>query len=203
MKTSIPIKAQAHKLQPTSPVHVIVLAFIYTALLMMSFFIISMNPHEIPYSSYFIALAVLSFALSFFIATLLYNGISVIDEKHNLDFIIKFRKPGFLNWKLIGEFMVGAEGPGGIILAVLLWAAIGIVVICIYYIFWPLVIGIMVLFGYLVYFVFFRMLKGIFAITERGKGSLTNSIGIGLIYTVLYNIFLLVIGLIVFGIISN
>src|SRR5688572_3295678 len=123
MKTSIPIEAQAHKLQPTSPVHVIVLAFIYTALLMMSFIIISMNQHEIPYSSYFIALTVLSFALILFITTLLYNGISVIDEKPSLDSIIKFRKPGFLSWKWIGEFMVGAEGPAGIILGVLLWAA--------------------------------------------------------------------------------
>ena len=156
MKTSIPIQGQAHKLHPTSPEQVILVALIYTALLLMSFFIISMNPHEIPYSSYVIALTVASIALIFFLTALLYNGVSVINEKPKLTSIIRFRKLKFLfSWKWIGEFMATTEGLAGIILAVLLWLVINILVTCIYYIFWPIILGIATLFGFLVYFLFF------------------------------------------------
>ena len=202
MKTSIPIQVQAQTLRTTSPAQVIVVALIYSFLLLMSFGIISLSPREISYSSYVIALVVLSLALLLLITTSLYKGISVINERPRLDTFLKFKKFKIVNWKFIAEFTVPAEGLLGLIFGVILWAVANIVVICTYYIFWPLVLGIAIMFGYLMYFVFFRVLKNIFPVTTRCKGSLTYSILIGLFYTVLYNVFMLALGLIGIGIVS-
>ena len=192
-------KLQVQKLQSISAVQIIAVASIYSFLLMMSFGVISMNPHEIPHLYYGIALGVLSFGLFLFVTASLYKGIVVASDKPRLDAILRFRKPDLFNWKWIAEFMSPAEGLGSIILGMLLWVVSNIVLICFYYILAPLVITISILFGCLVYFVFLKPIKSIFTVTERCKGSLTKGIFASLFFTVMYNVFLLVLGLITYG----
>ena len=205
MNTASPIKGQIHKHQLIFPVQVIVVALIYSLLLIMSFGIISLNPHEIPYLSYLIAFVVLSFALFVFITALFYNGISIINEQPKPGSIFRFKKKGLYNWNRIGEFMslTATEGFAGLIFGVLLWVVANIILIFTYYIFCPLVTAIAALFGYVVYFIFFSPLKSIFAKTVRCVASLKNSIFLSLFFTVLYNVFLLVLVLIVYEIINT
>ena len=190
MSTSFVANSRAHNLQIVSPLSIVLTAIIYSAVVVITFGIIALNPVNVWYTSYIPASIALTIAFAAFTTFFLFNGIFIATEKIRFKEVFKFKRIPFLSTKWLADFMTTAEGLPGLVFGFLVWVIMGVFVILFYYLIGSVALLLAFIIGYIIYLVFFKVLKSLFAFTTKCKGSFFLSIQYAIIYTVLYNLFL-------------
>jgi hypothetical protein len=81
---------------------------------------------------------------------------------------------------------IGAEGCGGIILAIVAWLIFTVVALILLYLLANVLWGLIFIFAVVVYWIFYRALRQVFIKSRICKGKAGLSIGYALLYTTLY-----------------
>lgn len=174
--------------------NLLLLILVFTGLLIIMTGILELDPTRVFVNNYLIGASAISILFLIFVVWGLYRGVIIEDDSaQNLLNPVRIQKPGILSIKWLTEFISVADGLEGIILGVLLWIIFAVVLFVIIFVFGIVLWIVLFLFGSFVYLIFFRLLKPLFSDTIKCRHNFTRSLGFGLLYMFLYNLFLLMI----------
>lgn len=158
------------------------------------------NEHRSLYLNSLLSTSILSLVFLTFISTGLYNGWKLKDSLGNM--LHKFHlwkkpKSTTLDVSEIEFDIFGGEGIEGCLISIVIWIVVALFGSLIFWALGAFIWGPIVLLAAILYWIIFRAFRLIFRNSAKCKGQLLKSIGVALLFTILYNCWIYAI---IFGI---
>lgn len=149
-----------------------------------------LGQHHTFFENSILTTTILSVSFFLFITIGLYRGVKLKDTLGDVTDKVKLRKIGDLPDMVSAadlDFDGGDEGCAAILVGIVIWILAAIALALIIWIFGNVLMVVIAAFIAMLYWIFFRALRLVFKQSNKCKDKLTSSIGIGLVYTFLYN----------------
>lgn len=164
---------------------------IVVVLTIVAIWLFGLGKHRTIFENSILSTTVLSISFFLFIAIGLFKGVKLKDNIGKLTDQLKLSEmPDFSEVASGADFVEAGDGIGGIIIGIILWIVATIIIALFLWLFGVVVWTGIIVFMAMLYWIFFRALRLVFKNAARCKNNLTLSIGYGLAYTFLYNIWI-------------